>query len=349
MRIFSNPVSLMHKLRSGLRRQRTSHRQGGFVRAVVATLLVALGCGGASAQNWPTEKAIRMVIPFTPGGVSDVLGRFWAKKLSTALGTPVVVENRPGAGTTIAASLVASAAPDGYTLYFTDVTTHAINATLYKKLPYKTDKDFTDIALVASAPLVFLVPTSLPVKTLPEFIALAKSKPGELNYGSSGNGTILHLAGETLKHRTGMNLVHVPYKGSSESIMGALGGQVSATFAPIPPALPQIKGGKLKALGVTSTTRNPALPDVPPIAETVPNFSIVLYSGILGPAGMPPGIVERINAEVSKAMKDADTKSLYATIGADPVDTSPAEFSQRFKALVEDMGQAVRQSGAVID
>jgi tripartite-type tricarboxylate transporter receptor subunit TctC len=349
MRILTNYAGPLNRIKSLLAQSAMRRPQPGAACRLFGILLLLLACGTAAGQTWPSEKPIRMLIPFTPGGVSDVLGRFWAKKLSTALGAPVVVENRPGAGTTIAAGLVASAAPDGYTLYFTDVTTHAINATLYKKLPYRSDKDFTDIALVASAPLVFLVPASFPADTLAQFIALAKSKPGEFNYGSSGNGTILHLAGESLKHRTGINLVHIPYKGSSESIMGTLGGQVSATFAPIPPALPQIKAGKLKPLGVTSKAKNPALPAVPPIAETVPGFSIVLYSGIMGPAGMPPSIVERINSEVSKAMKDPDTKALYASIGADPEDVSPAEFSTRLKALIEDMGQAVRQSGAVID
>jgi tripartite-type tricarboxylate transporter receptor subunit TctC len=300
------------------------------------------------AQQWP-QKPIRMVIPFPPGGVSDVLGRFWGQKLGDALGTQIVVENKPGAGTTIAANGVAKSAPDGYTLYFADVTTHAINATLYQKLPYRSESDFTDIALVAAAPLVFVVPPEVPASNLAQFIQLAKSKPGAMNYASSGNGTILHLAGETLKSRAGIDLVHVPYKGSGEAVLATLSGQSSATFSALPPALPQIASGKLKALGVTSTVPNAALPDVPPIASMLPGFDIVLYSGIMGPAGLPKTIVDRINAEVSKVLKEPETKKFYSTVGADPVDISPAAFTDKLGELVKTMGQAVRASGASIN
>jgi tripartite-type tricarboxylate transporter receptor subunit TctC len=302
----------------------------------------------AQGQDWP-QRPIKMLIPFPPGGVSDVMGRFWAQKLSTALGTPVVVENRPGAGTTIAAGVVAKSPPDGYTLYFADVTTHAINATLYRSLPYRSDEDFTDIALVSAAPLVFLVPPQVPAQDLSQFIALAKSRPGYLNYASSGNGTILHLAGETLKQKAGIEMVHVPYKGSPEAVMATLSGQSSATFSALPPALPQIASGKLRALGVTSTAPNAALPGVPPIAGTLPGFDMVLYSGILGPAGMPPEVVKRINAEVSKVLKEPDTQKFYASVGADPVDLSPGAFSARMRALIAAMSTAVRQSGAVVN
>jgi tripartite-type tricarboxylate transporter receptor subunit TctC len=317
-------------------------------RAAIAAALLVLTCGTANAGDWP-DKPIRMVIPFTPGGVSDVLGRYWAQQLGTALGTSIVVENRPGAGTTIAAALVAKAEPDGYTLYFTDVTTHAINATLYKRLPYNVLKDFTPIALVAASPLVFVVPASLPVNTLADFISLAKSKPKQYSYASSGNGAILHLTTERLKHASGIDLVHVPYKGSSEAILATLSGQTQATFSTIPPALPHVTSGKFKALGVTSTTRSEAFPGVPPIAETIPNFNVVLYSGILGPAGMPPAIVKRINSEVSKVMKEPKTKALYLKFGADPVDMTPAEFGTQLTKLVATMGEAVKQSGAIVD
>jgi tripartite-type tricarboxylate transporter receptor subunit TctC len=308
----------------------------------------AQGQAQASSQEWPL-RPIKMLIPFPPGGVSDVMGRFWAQKLSAGLGTPVVVENRPGAGTTIAAGVVAKSPPDGYTLYFADVTTHAINATLYRSLPYKSDEDFTDIALVSAAPLVFVVPPQVPAQDLQQFIALAKSRPGYLNYASSGNGTILHLAGETLKQKAGIEMVHVPYKGSPEAVMATLSGQSSATFSALPPALPQIAGGKLRALGVTSTTPNAALPGVPPIAGTLPGFDMVLYSGILGPAGMPPEVVQRINAEVSKVLKEPETRKFYASVGADPVDLSPAAFTARMRELIAAMSTAVRQSGAVVN
>jgi tripartite-type tricarboxylate transporter receptor subunit TctC len=324
------------------------------LRGVLKVILSALAFAGiinaanATAQDWPS-RPIRMLIPFPPGGVSDVMGRFWAQKLSTALNTSVVVENRPGAGTTIAASIVAKAPPDGYTLYFADVTTHAINATLYKTLPFKSDKDFTDISLLAAAPLAFVVGANVPAANLKDFIALAKAKPGYLNYASSGNGTILHLAGETLKRMAGIDMVHVPYKGSSEAVVATLGGQAAATFSALPPALPQIQSGKLRALGVTSTVPNRALPDVPPIAATLPGFDMVLYSGILGPAGMPPDIVNRINAAVSGILKDPETRHFYESVGADPVDISPQAFTARMTSLIQEMGTAVHDSGAVIN
>jgi tripartite-type tricarboxylate transporter receptor subunit TctC len=317
-------------------------------RAALAAALLALTCGTGHAQSWP-DKPIRMVIPFPPGGVSDVLGRYWAQKLGMALGTSFVVENRPGAGTTIAAGFVAKADPDGYTLYFTDVTTQAISSSLYKRLPYSVEKDFTPVALVAASPLVFVVPASLPVETMADFIALAKSKPKQYSYASSGNGAILHLATEKLKSASGIDLVHVPYKGSSEAILATLSGQTQAAFSTIPPARPHVMSGKFKALAITSSAPSEAFPNVPTVAQTVANYEVVLYSGIFGPAGMPTAIVNRINAEVSKVMKEPETKALYLKSGADPVDLKPSEFSTQFSKLVASMSVAVKQSGATID
>lgn len=302
----------------------------------------------AAAEAWPS-RTVRMVIPFAPGGVSDVMGRFWAQQLSEALKATIVVENRPGAGTTIAAGSVAKAAPDGYTLYFTDVTTHAINATLYRTLSFKSQEDFSYIAMVASTPLAFVVPSTVPATNMKEFIALAKSKPGALDYASSGTGTILHLAGETLKRMAGIDMVHVPYKGSAEAVAAALGGQVSATFSTLPPAIAQIKTGKLRALAVTSLKPNEALPNVPPMAETLPGFDIVLYSGIMGPAGIPADIVNRINAAVSTVMKDPATRKFYDNIGAEPVEMTPQQFATQMSTLIKDMGVAVRESGASVN
>ncbi len=313
-----------------------------------ATILLTLVCGIASAEQWPA-KPIRMIIPFSPGGVSDILGRFWAQKLSKALKTPVVAENRPGAGTTIAATTVAAAAPDGYTLYFTDITTHAINATLYKKLRYDSQKDFTEISLVAAAPLLLVVPAKFPASTLKEFIDYAKSKPGELNYASSGNGTILHLAAESLKAAAKIKLTHIPYKGSPDAILATLSGQTSMTFAPIAPVLEHLKAGTLKPLGITSKSPNAILPNVTPVADVLPGVEIILYSGILGPANMPADIVGRINKAVSEAMDAEDTKKLYASIGTDRISMPPAEFTELFGKLVGTMGRLVADSGAKMD
>jgi tripartite-type tricarboxylate transporter receptor subunit TctC len=317
----------------------------GGIRIALGLLLAFTGVQ-VGAETWPS-RPIRMVIPFPPGGVSDVLGRFWAQKLSTALGQPVVVENKPGAGTTIASDYVAKSAPDGYTIYFTDVTSHAINATLYKKLPYDSLKDFTPIALVAASPLLFVVPKALPPNTVNEFIALAKQKP--MNYASSGNGTILHLSGEMLKSMAGIDLLHVPYKGSAPAVMATLGGQTSATFSTMPAALPQVQAGKLKALGITSPNRNPAVPTVPTMNESLPGFQVMLYSGILGPAGMPEATVNRLNAVVAKELQADDTKQLYASMGAEPVSMSPADFERHLKSDIEKLGKLVRASGSTID
>jgi tripartite-type tricarboxylate transporter receptor subunit TctC len=313
---------------------------------VFVTAVLALGAANASAQSWPS-RPIRMIIAFPPGGVSDVLGRFWAAKLSNALGQPIVAENRPGAGTTIAADLVAKAPPDGYTLYFADITTHAINATLYKKLPYDSIEDFTPVAVVAATPLLFLVPASLPVNSLTEFIALAKQKP--MNYASSGNGTILHLSGESLKTMAGIDLTHVPYKGSAPAVLAALAGDVSATFSTMPPALPHVKSGKLKALGVTSPVPNQAAPDVPTMKEVLPGFEVMLYSGVLAPAGLPQPMVGRLSAEVAKGLQAQDTRKLYVDMGADPVQMTPEEFKRHLQSEVEKLGKAVRASGARVD
>jgi tripartite-type tricarboxylate transporter receptor subunit TctC len=320
--------------------------QFSFALRLLLTVAFALGAATAGAQTWPS-RPIRMIIAFPPGGVSDVLGRFWAAKLSNALGQPIVAENRPGAGTTIAADLVAKASPDGYTIYFADVTTHAINATLYKKLPYDSVEDFTAVAVVAATPLLFLVPASLPVNSLKEFIGLAKQKP--MNYASSGNGTILHLSGESLKSMAGIDLTHVPYKGSAPAVLAALAGEVSATFSTMPPALPHVKSGKMKALGVTSPARNQVVPDVPTMKDALPGFEVMLYSGILAPAGLPQPVLERLNGEVGKGLQAPDTKKLYLEMGADPVQMSPQAFKRHLQSDIEKLGKAVRASGARVD
>ena len=284
---------------------------------IVAAFAFSSG-GIVNAQTYPT-KPVRVIVPFTPGGISDVLARVMAQHLSGAMGQQFFVENRPGAGTTIAADLVAKSAPDGYTLYFIDMTTHAINATLYSKLPYDSVKDFTQIAMVAQTPLIMVVHPSLPVKTVKELIAFAKARPDEIVYASSGNGTILHLSGETLKSLAGIKMVHVPYKGSAPAVAALLGGEVAMTFSTTPPALPHVKAGRLRALAVTSPQRAPLLPEVPALAETLKGFDIVLYNGIMGPAGIPREIVSRLNKELARMMTLPNIKEAWAKQGADPI------------------------------
>jgi tripartite-type tricarboxylate transporter receptor subunit TctC len=314
---------------------------------IVAVFAFSSG-GIVNAQTYPT-KAVRVIVPFTPGGISDVLARVMAQHLSGAMGQQFFVENRPGAGTTIAADLVAKSAPDGYTLYFIDMTTHAINATLYSKLPYDSVKDFTQIAMVAQTPLIMVVHPSLSVKTVKELIAFAKARPDEIVYASSGNGTILHLSGETLKSLAGIKMVHVPYKGSAPAVAALLGGEVAMTFSTTPPALPHVKAGRLRALAVTSPQRAPLLPEVPALAETLKGFDIVLYNGIMGPAGIPGEVVSRLNKELARMMTLPNIKEAWAKQGADPIVMTPDQVTEHLKSDISKLGKMVRAAGAKVD
>jgi tripartite-type tricarboxylate transporter receptor subunit TctC len=314
---------------------------------IVAAFAFSTG-GIVNAQTYPA-KPVRVIVPFTPGGISDVLARVMAQHLSGAMGQQFFVENRPGAGTTIAADLVAKSAPDGYTLYFIDMTTHAINATLYSKLPYDSVKDFTQIAMVAQTPLIMVVHPSLSVKTVKELIAFAKARPDEIVYASSGNGTILHLSGETLKSLAGIKMVHVPYKGSAPAVAALLGGEVAMTFSTTPPALPHVKAGRLRALAVTSPQRAPLLPEVPALAETLKGFDIVLYNGIMGPAGIPGEVVSRLNKELARMMTLPNIKEAWAKQGADPIVMTPDQVTEHLKSDISKLGKMVRAAGAKVD
>ena len=316
-----------------------------FAAFAALTSCTAFAQGGA----WP-NRTIRLVVGFTAGGISDVLARALGAKLSASLGQQVVVDNRPGAGTTLASEIVAKAPPDGYTLFMQDITTHAINASLYRKLPYDSVRDFTPVSRVASTPLMLVVHPSLPVKTVKEMIALAKARPGQIVYASSGNGTILHLAMETLKSMAKVDLVHVPYKGSAQAVQGVLGGEVAVSFSTMPPALPQVQAGRLRALAVTTTTRVPALPNIPTVAEAaLPGFDVVLYSGILAPANLPKDILARLNSEIARAVNAPDIKATYATLGAEPLTDSPEQFAAHIASELVKLGKAVRDARASVD
>jgi tripartite-type tricarboxylate transporter receptor subunit TctC len=320
-----------------------------MIRRAFAAIALALLSAGAFAQSYP-NKPIRLVVGFTPGGVSDVLARAMSAKLSQNLGQQVVVDNRPGAGTTIASEFIAKSAPDGYTLYFCDATTHAINASLYTKLPYDSVRDFAFISLVASTPLLLVVNPALPARTVPELIALAKSRAGQLNYASSGNGTIVHLAGETFKSMAGVDLVHVPYKGSAPATVAVIAGDVAFIFSTMPAALPYVKSGRLRALAVTTPARVGAVQEIPTVAESgLPAFDLTLYSGVIGPAGMPMEIVERMNGELAKVVNSAEIKEFFATQGATPMASSPEQFADHMRADIVKLGKAVKASGAKAD
>jgi tripartite-type tricarboxylate transporter receptor subunit TctC len=316
----------------------------------MASILALCSVSSVSAQTaaYPT-KPIKLVVGFPPGGISDILARALAARLAAQIGQPVIVENKPGAATTIAATYVAQSAPDGYTLMLQDMTSHAINAKAYKVLPYDTLKDFSLITLVASTPLMLVVHPSHKITDVKGLAAFAKSKNGQLAYSSSGNGTVPHLAGEALKNAAGFDALHVPYKGSSPATQAVLTGEVAFNFSTMPPALSQARAGKLVALAVTTPKRVGAAPDVPTLIEAGFPLDFVLYSGILGPKGIPPAIVNQIGAEFAKVVASPEMQKVYANIGADPVTNSPIEFMAVMRNEITKMAKAVEAAGVTLD
>lgn len=302
----------------------------------------------AQTASYPS-KPITLVVGFTPGGISDVLSRALAARLTAQMGQNVVVENKTGAGTTIASAYVANAAPDGYTLYFQDMTTHAISAATYKKLKYDSWNDFTLVSLVASTPLMLVSSLSSGAKDVKSLVALAKSKPDQMVYASSGNGAITHLVGESFKHFTETQALHAPYKGSSPATQAIIAGEVFYTFSTMPPAVTQTKGGRIYGLAVTSGKRVSAAPDVPTLKESGVPLEVLLYSGLMGPKGMPPAIVERLGAEVKKALASPEMKLTLANAGAEDLHSTPAEFAALMKVEAEKMAKAVQIAGVVLD
>jgi tripartite-type tricarboxylate transporter receptor subunit TctC len=318
--------------------------QRGFLGVLLA-FVAALAC----AQNYPT-KPIRLVVPFPPGGATDLLARDVAQKLTEAWGQAVIVDNRPGAGGNIGSELVAKSAPDGYTLEMGTVGTHAINASLYAKMPYDHVKDFTPVILVAGVPNVLVVNPAVPANSVAELISYAKANPGKLNFASSGNGTSIHLSGELFKVMAGVQITHIPYKGSAPALQDLLAGQVQMMFDNLPPSLPQIKAGKLRALAVTSLTRAPALPDVPTLSESgLPGFDASSWFGILAPAGTPAPIVAKLNAEVAKWLATPEAKEKLAKQGANIAGGTPDDFAKHISSETAKWAKVVKESGAKID
>ena len=296
------------------------------------------------------SKPIRIVVPFPAGGTTDVLARAAAQKLTESLGQPVVVDNRPGAGGNIGAELVAKSAPDGYTMLMGTVGTHAINASLYPKMPYDHVRDFAPVILVAGVPNVLVVNPSLPVNSVQELIAYGKANPGKLNFASSGNGTSIHLSGELFKTMTGVQMAHIPYKGSAPAIQDLAGGQVQLMFDNLPSALPLIKAGRLKALAVTSKTRAAVLPDVPTVAESgLPGFEASSWFGLLAPAGTPQPVIAKVNAEIAKWLATPEAKEKLLAQGANVAGGTPEDFARHIAAETAKWQKVVKESGAKID
>ena len=318
--------------------------------ALAAAALALAAAPLAAAQTPYPGKPVRLVVPFPAGGTTDILARAAAQKLSEAWGQQVIVDNRPGAGGNIGAELVAKAAPDGYTLLMGTVGTHAINASLYSKLPYDPVKDFAPVILVAGVPNVLVVNPSLPVNSVPELIAYAKANPGALNFASSGSGTSIHLSGELFKTLTGVQMTHVPYKGSAPALTDLMGGQVQLMFDNLPSSLGFIKAGKLRALAVTSSARAAALPDVPALAEAgVPGFEASSWFGILAPAGTPRDIILRINGEVAKWLASPEAREKLAGQGAIAAGGTPEDFARHINAEMAKWAKVVKESGAKVD
>jgi tripartite-type tricarboxylate transporter receptor subunit TctC len=308
-------------------------------------LLAAFGITSALAQNYPA-KPIRILIGQAPGSATDVVSRVVGNRLSESLGQPIVVEARPGAGGVVGTEAAARSAPDGYTLFMGNNSTHGSNPALYAKLPYDAVNDFAPIAFVASVSYVLVVDPSLPASSVQELIALAKSRPGKLNYASAGNGSTHHFCGELLKSMAGIEMTHVPYKGSGPAIAGLLGGDVSLMFANVADIGAQIKGGKVKPLAVTTAKRAAMLPDVPTMAEVgLPDFEIQSWFGLLAPAGTPPGIVARLNAETVKVLERADVKATLAAQGLEVAPGKPEQFAAYIKNEIARFSRIGKAAG----
>jgi len=302
----------------------------------------------ADAQTYPA-KPIRIIVPFPAGGIADVMSRVFGQKFTDSWGQPVVVDNRAGAGGNIGADLVAKSPPDGYTLVMGSIGTHSVNVSLFSKLPYDPVRDFTPVALVIKSDNLLVVHPSLPVKTVKEVIALARAKPGQLVYASAGNGTAGHLAGELFKLLAKIDIVHIPYKGNVPSITDLIGGQTSMTFATLPTVLPQVQAGRLRAIAVTGAQRNPALPDVPTVAATLPGFEVTNWVGIFAPAGTPADVIAKLNAEIMRIMKLPEVQMRLDNEGAKFTPNTPAEFGAFQKSEIAKWAKVIKESGVHVD
>ena len=320
-----------------------------LIQLALLSLIVATGPVGAQADKWPT-KPITYVVPFAAGGTTDVLARIIAQKLSVAVGQPVIVDNKPGAGGNIGSDFVSKAAPDGYTILGGTISSHAINPSLYPKMPYDAVKSFVPITLIGTNPLVLIVPPSSTATTLKELLAQAKAKPGTITFASAGNGTSQHLAGEMLKSAAGIDIIHVPYKGSGPAIQDLMGGQVAMMFDTTVVAAPQIKGGKVRPLGVTSAKRVKGFENIPTMAEAgLPGYEVTSWQGIFAPAATPPAVVARLNSEIVKILNMPDVHERLEGLGIEPVANTSAEFAAFQKAEIAKWAKVVKEGNVKID
>src|SRR5438876_9019321 len=321
------------------------------MKKVLALLVALVTCtGSAGAQERYPNKPLHIVVPFAPGGSTDIIARLIGERLTSALGQPVVIENRGGAAGNIGAEAVARAAPDGYTLLMATTGVMAINNALYPNMSYDAAKDFEPVIFVASITNVLVVAPELPAKNVRELIALAKEKPGSLSFGSSGAGSSTHLSSELFKSMAGIDVLHIPYKGSSQALTDLLAGRISMIIDNMPGAIGFIKAGRLRALAVTGSKRSPALPDVPTIAEAgVPGYESLSWSGIAVPAGTPNDVIARLNREIAVVLAQPDIRAKFSQAGADPVGGSPQEFANHIRAEREKWSRLIRERGIAVN
>jgi tripartite-type tricarboxylate transporter receptor subunit TctC len=319
------------------------------VRAIVCAACTALASAAALAQTFPT-KPVRWVIPFPPGGGTDTISRALAQKLSEAWGQQVIADNRPGSGGTIGLAIAAKLPADGYNLVLGQLANVAIAPALYPKLQYDPIKDFTPISLALTSPLILVVHPSVPAKNVKELIALARAKPDSITFGSPGNGTTGHLATEIIRSEGKVRMVHIPYKGAVPAFTGLLGGEIAVYMSSIQPAIPMLKAGRVRALGVTSAKRIPSLPDVPAIAESgLPGYEVTNWYGVMAPVGVPKDVLAKVHTDVVRSLKQPDVRQRFEGEGGDPTPTTPEQFGAFIKTEVAKWGKAVKESGAKVE
>jgi tripartite-type tricarboxylate transporter receptor subunit TctC len=312
-----------------------------LVRFAALIAACAVAAPPVLAQAYP-QKAVRIVVPFAPGGTTDIVARLLAAKLAQPLGQSVVIDNRPGANGIVGSEIVARSAPDGYTLMMGYLGNLAMNPALYAKLSYDPIRDYVPVTLVASTTQAIVVHPSLPAKTVPELIALAKSKPGQLNYASAGVGAPSHLSGELFKQMTGIDMVHIPYKGGGALMTDLLSGQVTISFGGLAAALPNVRSGKLRLLAVASAKRSAAVPDVPSVAESVPGFDVPSWLGVVAPAGTPRPIIERLHAEIAKVLATDEVKERLAAEGGEVIAGGPEEFAAYLRSEIAKWDKVIK-------
>jgi tripartite-type tricarboxylate transporter receptor subunit TctC len=319
-----------------------------FAAAALAIAAKAQSAAMGSGQEYPT-RPIRLIVPFAAGGPMDIMSRALGERLTTTLGQQVVVDNRGGAGGSIGAEIVARSSADGYTLLTGHIGTHAINVSLYPKLGYDPVKDFAPVSMIATLPLGLFVNVSVPAKSAGELIALAKAKPGQLNFASAGSGGPTHMAGEMLKAMAGIDIVHVPYKGNAAALADLVAGRVQMMFSNLLTATPHVRSGKLRAIAISSANRSPQAPDLPAIAESgVPGYDLTPWYGVFAPAGTPKAIVTRLNREAGRILNAPDMKARFRTQGVDLVTSTPEEFAALIRREIPKWREVVKKSGASV-